>query len=203
MLEKIGQINRGTFLGDKIYELTKQNDVKEIIDEGSWNSLGTTKCIIDAILDSGKRVYDVYSIECNESRWNEGKINLMPVPSHFHQIHGSLVTVDELKTYREIITEQPYRSYLEEDIIHVSRCPYVFDMMPEKIDLLIIDGGEFSGETVFRKLYKRSKYIILDDTLAFKNKSNRQFILDNKDDFEIIYDDIILKGQMVVKNLKF
>ena len=93
--------------------------------------------------------------------------------------------------------------YIEEDISYIKTCQNVFDQLPDKIDLLVIDGGEGSGNIEFMKLYKRTKYFVLDDTKVLKNKENRQYILDHPNMFKIIYDDVILKGQMIAKNLKF
>ena len=36
---KVGQINRGSILGEKIYNLCKQNDVQTIVEIGAWNGL--------------------------------------------------------------------------------------------------------------------------------------------------------------------
>jgi hypothetical protein len=36
--------------------------------------------------------------------------------------------------------------------------------LPETIDLLILDGGEFTSEQEFRLLAPRSRHIIMDDT---------------------------------------
>jgi len=60
--------------------------------------------------------------------------------------------------------------------------------MPDKIDLLLLDGGEFSTLSEFNKLYSRSKYILLDDTNTTKcNKVSKILIEDNN--FELIFDE--------------
>ena len=56
MLEKLGQINRGSLLGEHIFNLAKDPKIKNIIEIGTWNGLGTTKCIYDAIISSNKQI---------------------------------------------------------------------------------------------------------------------------------------------------
>ena len=47
-----GEINRRSILGDMIYDYASEPNIKTIVDIGTWNGLGTTKCVIDAIIDS-------------------------------------------------------------------------------------------------------------------------------------------------------
>ena len=56
-MTKSGQINRGSLLGEHIYKICCQCDIRTIFEIGTWNGLGTTKCIRDAIMDSGKEDY--------------------------------------------------------------------------------------------------------------------------------------------------
>lgn len=58
--------------------------------------------------------------------------------------------------------------------------PIILDQLPDKIDLLLIDGGEDTGESDFNALWERSTIIALDDTheRCRKNKRNRQFLID-------------------------
>ena len=61
----------------------------------------------------------------------------------------------------------------------------------EHIFELIIDGGEFSGYIEFMKLWKKCKFIVLDDINSFKHKNSRKFILDHpeeKNNLEFIFE---------------
>jgi len=185
-----GQLNRNTPAGQQIYEICKYPDIKTIVDIGTWNGKGSTRCIYDAIIDSNKKNYKVFSIECSKIMYEEAKINF-PIPlNNFLLIYGSLIDVEELYPIRELFkNDAGALKWMDDDIRCIKECNNnVFEQIPEKIDFLIIDGGEFSGELEFKKLYKRCKYIFLHDTTSFKNKNNRQFILNNPDKFELIYD---------------
>jgi len=89
---KVGQIPRGSILGEMIYNIVKQDDIVTICELGTWNGLGVTTCIKDAIMDSNKKDYMVLSLEVVEERCREALENLSPLPPNFFLIHGSIVS---------------------------------------------------------------------------------------------------------------
>ena len=197
MFEQTGQINRGSLLGEQIFELTKKPEVKTIVEIGTWNGLGTTKCIYDGILQSRKKDFLVFSLECNLARHNEAKHNLLPL-RNFNLIHGTIITMEEIMPQmnkeKEIIKKL---NWLDEESLYLKTAPFVLDLIPRDIDLLILDGGEFSSSVEFEKLHKRSRYIILDDTAddlesidnhILKNSEVRKYILSKPLEFKIIDD---------------
>lgn len=180
-----GQINRGSRLGDKIYGICRQSDVKTIVDVGTWNGMGSTKCIYDAVAGTNKLVW---SLECNKIRHEEAKINLGFLQPSFKLIHGTIVTYEELAPRMDDIENDTLKGWLKEDLAWLQNTPMVLDQLPEKIDLCIIDSGEFSGDLEFFKLWQKCHYIVLDDTNAIKHKETKKFILANKDKFKILED---------------
>ena len=73
------------------------------------------------------------------------------------------------------------------DSVFVLKVGNVLDQMPDKIDLLILDGGEFSSLSEFKKLKDRTTYFVLDDTLLIKNNEVAN-IMRNDDSYLILYD---------------
>lgn len=60
--------------------------------------------------------------------------------------------------------------------------PFVLDQLPESIDLLLLDGGEFSSWSEFQVLRNRlTKYLFLDDTHVRKNSAVRKWLLKTPD----------------------
>lgn len=180
-----GQINRGSRLGDKIYGICRQSDVKTIVDIGTWNGMGSTKCIYDAVIGTNKQVW---SLECNKIRHEEAKINLGFLPPYFKLIHGTIVTYEELAPRMEKLENDTLKGWLKEDLAWLQNTPMVLNQLPEKIDLCVIDSGEFSGDLEFFKLWQKCHYVVLDDTNAIKHKETKKFILANKDKFKILED---------------
>ena len=192
-MNKIGQINRGSVFGEKIYNISRQEDVRTIVEIGTWNGMGSTKCIYDAVIGTNKLVY---SLECNRITHEEAKINLGFIPPNFKLIHGTIVDVEELKPMMkeldDVIEEEKkniLKGWLKQDIDWIRITPNVINKLPKKIDFLIIDGGLWSGYLEFMKLWSRCHYIGLDDTKSDKHIKTRKFILENPEKFKMIYDD--------------
>ena len=185
-------------MGEQIFEFAKRPDVKIIVEIGTWNGLGTTKCIYDGILHGRKKDFLVLSLECNRMRYEEANTNLLPL-NNFNIVHGSIVTVEELLAANE---KQRTHPWFIEDLRHIKTAPYIFHEIPEKIDLLVLDGGEFSSLIEFEKLWERSRFIILDDTTTNKNTEVRNFILSKPEKIKIIEDNLKDRnGFMICENL--
>lgn len=197
-----GQINRGSKLGETIYNMSRRPDVTNIVEIGTWNGMGSTKCIYDAII--GKTKKQVWSLECNKMRLEEAKVNLGFLMSNFRLIHGTIVDYNELAPIMETLENDTLKGWLKDDLNWLKVTPNVLNQLPDKIDLLIIDGGEFSGEKEFHKLWERSHLIILDDTNALKHKETKKFILSKPNALKVIEDNKIDRnGYLICENLNY
>jgi hypothetical protein len=192
----VGQINRGSQLGDIIYDMCNQDDIKTIVEIGTWNGMGTTKCIYDSIMENNKKDYLVYSLESNPEFYNQAVVNL-PKIKNFNIILGRIIEIEDLinidecddkffipKSNKEII-----KGWFVNDIHNYKLVDNVLNNIPSKIDLLILDGGEFSSLAEFNKLKDRSTYFILDDTLLIKNNEVANIIRNDRN-YQILYDNI-------------
>jgi len=204
-----GEINRRSILGDMIYDYASEPDIKTIVDIGTWNGLGTTKCVIDAIIDSNKSDYKFISIEANENAFPLAKKNLAEYNEYVDLQFGRITNVDDLthpKDYDTSLFQQfPYEMQLqwfEVTLQEHETAPYIFDKLPDNIDLLILDGGEYSTYGEFVKLKDRFRTVILDDTNTIKNYNNANY-LRRSDMYTVIYDNPNDRnGCMVAKNGK-
>lgn len=192
-----GQINRTSFLGDIIYKICKQEDIKTIVEIGTWNGMGTTKCIYDAIIDSKKEDYIVYSLESNKYFYEEAvnNFNSLPKIKNFNLILGRIIESEDMLNidtaddrFFSIHNRNIQKEWLKEDIDNCNKVKNVLDILPKNIDLLILDGGEFSTLAEFNKLKDRAAYFILDDTTALKNFEVSN-IMRNNSNYTILYDD--------------
>ena len=190
-----GQINRGTKLGETIYNLAKQNNIKSIVEIGTWNGLGTTKCVVDAIKGTNKQFM---SLEACEGMYRDAVRNNAPIPANVKILHGRIIEESELDTI-DLHGDEP--KWLEDDRKFYRSCANIYSQIPSKIDLLILDGGEFSSYAEFHKLWQRAKFIIMDDTVVRKFGKVRQEILNSKD-FTVIDDSPQDRnGYLVVENI--
>jgi len=198
-----GQINRGTVLGEKIYELSKQQDVSYILDIGTWKGLGSTKCIVDGI-ENNNYFKRGLSIDCNLKRIHQALINLRTLPNNFEVKHGTIINTSELRPLLRKVRNNKFIMWFKNDLKRIKGAPNIFNELPSKIDLCIIDGGMFSGILEFNKLWGKCKYIVLDDTNTMKHSQTKKFILENLDKFEIILDVTDDRnGYLVCKNKEY
>jgi hypothetical protein len=207
MIGTPGQINRGSSLGEIIYNLCLQDDIKTIVEIGTWNGMGSTKCIYDAVLDK-KEEYLVYTLECNEDFYKKCLENYKKLPKleNFNFILGTIVdpeeNIDPISNFDDKFFQHYSRevqsSWRYEDVENCKKSKNVLDIIPEKIDLLVLDGGEFSGLSEYQKLKDRSTYFILDDTNVIKNYEVAHLIR-NSNEFHVLHDSDERNGYLVAK----
>lgn len=184
-----GQIGRDSDFGKKIYELCKLEHVNTIVEIGTWNGQGSTKCVMDALIEKITEKTEFYSLEANKEMYEKAKIywdNFLSLRNFIIKekiilLHGKIIEKNDLMSIEELKKLVDYDSrwdiWLEEDKKSLDSCKNVLKQIPEKIDLLILDGGEFSTLAEFKILGKRSKYIACDDTRMLKCREIRNILL--------------------------
>lgn len=161
----IGQINLNSEAGNWLYNISKQNDVFNIVEIGTWNGMGSTKCIYEAIKDSNKKLI---SLEINVEMHNTA-LNFYKDKKEVELLFGKITDelIDLTKLDESFFSDYSFdvkNSWRNQDLINLSKCENVLHLMPEKIDLLVLDGGEFSSLSEFNILKSRSSIIFLDDS---------------------------------------
>lgn len=187
---KTGQINLDSNAGRHLYSFALHPWVNTIVEIGAWNGYGSTMCIAKAIANTSKILI---SLETHREMYLSAVEAHKPNPNV--QInHGSIVTpkdyirIDSLDdSYFTDFSREVKKGWLEEDIRNAEHCPNVLDVLPSKIDLLVLDGGEFSSWAEFEMLRDRCRYIFLDDTMkpCIKNVRAREWL---KERNLLIYD---------------
>ena len=176
-----GQINLGTPAGDKIKEIASMESVNSIVEIGTWNGQGSTLCILEGLKSNPDCSF--WTIECNGRRFNEAKHMASWFTNQFSPdqpratlsfIWGRIIEEEELDRANLSNTE---KGWLAEDVREMEHAPNTLASLPNKIDFLVLDGGEFSTRQEFLKLWERSRFIFLDDTRCRKNKDNREQLL--------------------------
>ena len=110
--------------------------------------------------------------------------------------------IDPISNFHDKFFQQYSREtqsvWRNEDVENCKKSKNVLDIIPEKIDLLILDGGEFSGLSEYEKLKDRSVYFILDDTNVIKNYEVANLIR-NSSEFHVLHDSDERNGYLVAK----
>jgi hypothetical protein len=185
-----GQIARGSFLGEVLYSYCKENlTIKNVVEIGTWRGLGSTLCIVQGMEDSEKEDISFISIESNLNMYQTA-VSLWEdkSPSWLNLVHGRVVDILDMDKINLGYQHPDEASWFEQDKKALESCPDVADSLPDIIDLLLLDGGEFTTEAEFWRLKDRSRYIFLDDTTARKCKNIRAHVLNNLNKYEVLFD---------------
>tara|TARA_A100001201_G_C4062057_1_gene192997 strand:- start:104 stop:712 length:609 start_codon:yes stop_codon:yes gene_type:complete len=187
------QITKGYFLGDFLYEESKKDENKTIVEIGTWDGEGSTWCILQGLHESNKKDYSFYSLEIDENMYNHA-LNFLPKDENLHLILGKVTDVfidleAQDSKFFNIYSLEQQKQWLKHDLANSAKAPNVLNQIPDKIDLLLLDGGEFQGFPEWQILAPRSKTVVLDDTNTLKFNFVKNFILDNQDRFKIIKND--------------
>jgi hypothetical protein len=179
----VGQINLDGEAGMILYKTIKNNkDIRNVVDIGTWNGLGSTLCFIEAIKDTNIKLI---SLECNKEKNLISKKNLhSKLTDNINLIWGSILQLDDIKNFDNIFPELKlnfeYQYYHSVDLENIKTAPHVIDQIPDEIDFILFDGGEFTTIYEFEKLFNRCvKFIALDDTNVSKCKLIRNKLLSN------------------------
>jgi len=189
-----GQIRLQSDEGRMMVELLQKEggkDIKNIVEIGTWNGLGSTICILQGI--QGKEV-QFWSLECNKEKHDAALDSLSDViDERVKLLWGSIVDISGVTSERylfnfpSLVESDTLKAWFKVDLENCAVCPKVLDQLPEHIDFLLLDGGEFTTLYEFSLLLGRCrKYIVLDDTLIDKCKEVRKVLTNNFEWCEIV-----------------
>jgi hypothetical protein len=199
---KIGQIIPNAYeISRYITSLAAREDVHNIIEIGTWNGMGSTRCVLDGIRN--KNSYVFVSYECFDEMYNEAIYNNKDyLSNNFRIIRGKIVNESDIYDWFDINSlNGDQQQWLKQDMERMARVPNVFNTIPDIIDLLILDGGEFSTYKEWLLLKDRTKYIVMDDTTCLKSKKIREEIMGNPR-YKIIADCLTERNGYLVGKLR-
>jgi len=194
-----GQINMNNEFGKQIYLICKhykRNEPKCIVEIGSWNGQGSTICIMNAIHNQPKS--SLYSFEADKpfadkavEYWNSISDTYHNVKNILHIINATLhrqlaPKEDIIKMYGDIPHYEKH--YIGEQILLNSAQLYPIKDNISNVDIIILDGGEYTTMEDFNILITyKPKYVILDDTKSFKCNKIKSLLL-HGDEYKCIFD---------------
>lgn len=116
--------------------------------------------------------------------------SLLKNDPRIHFVHGTIVLASEFLPLEPGTTGGQFHGG---EYSANAAAPYRFDAVPDEIDLLVLDGGNWCSEVEFNKLIDRTKVVALDDSnreKSSKNWRNREFLLRHPETWEVIADDM-------------
>jgi hypothetical protein len=169
-LQENGQIQLESEFGKSIREYILNYAPKNIVEIGTWKGLGSTFTVIKAIQEANYKA-NFISLETNPEFYKIAQNNLKDYLQYVTLILGRIIEFKEIEDFvSKYQLDSQHLGWLEEDKHNYTMCPNVLSQIPDQIDLLVLDGGEFSTYGEWQMLKDRSKIIMLDDTKMLKCK---------------------------------
>ena len=166
-----GQISLESELGTWIAFISSLTTIRTIVDIGTWSGAGSTLCIASGVNKRAREFrhnVKVLGFEIDPEMSRIATKNLERFKS-IQVVHGSIVSDSQLD--RENLSPDE-EIWLEQDLKRLASAPNVLELVPEKLDLLVLDGGEFSSHAEYLTLKSRLVgWVVLDDTNVRKNRS--------------------------------
>ena len=173
----IGQLHSDTPVGNFLHHIAKTPEYKTFLEFGTWNGQGSTLCIGSALASRGDSTTFV-SLEADKGRRNAA------ADFWTTQDHGNMkldLLWGKVSTYmlpREFVANHPKFSeslkYYDIEVYQTHECPLIDTELPETVDVVLFDGGEFGSVGDYKfvmKKYPNVKMIICDDIDTLKNEN--------------------------------
>lgn len=185
-----GQITRNTEFGMLLfYLMASENGPTRWLEVGTWNGRGTTKCILEGLLQrENKTNVKFISYEANPMIYEVAKQNLSQyadLSSNFMLVNAKLPNTMPFPAPEFVSEKQTHFCLFFDDekyIYEHAEC-HVPPFAPE---VIILDGGEYVGYQDWEAIPKQNlKHIFLDDINIYKNKVVHQ-LLKNLSDWECV-----------------
>lgn len=181
-----GQITKDSEIGRWLMLIASLSEVSTIVEIGTWNGQGSTKLLCLGVNQRPKKErskvqihgYEIHPLMFKKASKVQARFNFL----HIH--HGSIVQSSALDDQDLTAVEKVW--YVKDKEL-IDQNPNVLHTVPGSIDLLVLDGGEFSTFAEFLILRpKVSKWIVLDDTNVRKCKKVVEN-LENDPDFHLVF----------------
>jgi hypothetical protein len=141
----IGQITPSHGIGKWLEILTSYSKIKNIVEIGAWRGGGSTAIIAQNIRRRVSEGAQAYCLEANRERASEAA-RRHEGQSNIKVIWGTIVDPDDLDSKN---LNESEKEWFKEDLEWTGKAPNVLKELPSEIDLLLLDGGEFSSYAEF------------------------------------------------------
>ena len=182
-----GQMTPDSVPGQLLGEFLTKYKIKNVLEIGTWNGLGSTMTIFQA-LDKNNGNFNLISIESDKIFHKKAKKNFRVYKDKIDLRLGRIIEIEELPRVESIDFKkhgllQENSEWLIQDIRRYKKINNIYKDLPDKFDFILFDGGEFSTFPEFKKLYKKTKYFGLDDIHTFKQYEVLGYIKKNNHKF--------------------
>lgn len=195
---KPGHIKRKTPFGEAIFDLASNNDLKTFVEIGPMEGLGSTKCLLDGLMlrsDQSKLISvetNAHFVHLTEQYWNYYFEKYDIDSSKLSVLYGALVRYEEISATKVIDSGETIETYdYHQDLL---TAPHITLDIP--VDVLCLDGGQFTTEIEWNMFKDKIKAVILDDTETSKTREILAEIESN-DEWNILFESGLRNGELI------
>ena len=195
---EFAEIVPNSIWGDSLFTLATRQDIKSVVEIGTLDGTGSTRIILNALRrrdDWDSLIF--FSIEASALAHELALKNNPDLESNFIFLHGNLLSADSPMLVVGLSPDE--MRWWASDSEDRFGAPNVMRYLPEKIDLLILDGGEFSTFNDYLILRSRTRILYLDDVNARKNRLVRKVAIE--DGFSVVLDYDEGKGLCILEKI--
>jgi hypothetical protein len=168
----IGQITLEQQIGKALKDISALATVKTILEIGTWNGLGSTKCIIEGLKTRDPTSYIFYSLEANSEKcaFAHNLYKNMPSVHILNEVIYNEEPADQYEIFPELKENKTYDYWHRIDMENMQTKPLFLSRtgLPGIFDVLLLDGGEFTTWYEYNALKDRCRILVLDDTNVCK-----------------------------------
>lgn len=168
-----GQILPESRFGQWLTNLAR--DSENIVDVGTWRGGGSTQCLVNGII---RKTQKIWTVEIDGKLLKEACDGL--ACAQLIPLNGSIIPIEHFKCFMPFGASD--RGTYEFEWRSVSNAEYVGGSLPDQIDLMVLDGGEFSTQFEWEFWHEKVKVVAMDDTnplVTNKNVRNRFWCLES------------------------
>jgi hypothetical protein len=201
----VGQITPDSEIGIEIRKLVARDDVSTILEIGTWNGMGSTRCIVEGLKTRSPSTYTFYSIEANSDKcaFAQNLYNNMERVHILNEVIYNEPCENELEIFPELKEREDYAFWHTIDIENMKDKPLFLlrPNLPSIFDVVLLDGGEFTTWFEYQLLKDRCKILILDDTNTFKCEKIAKEIKSEPNKWKILFESSERQGNIIAERM--
>ena len=172
-----------------IFDFVKNNNIKKVLEIGTWNGLGSTMILYNA-LKSSHHEFSITTLETDKIAFKKALKNLKG-KKEIQLNYGRIIEISDLPDaesidFKEHNLDPKNIEWLYQDIRRYKKTKNIYADLDSFYDFILFDGGEFSTFAEFKKLYKKTKFFCLDDIFTYKQYEVIKYIESSPSKFSLI-----------------
>ena len=170
----VGQITPECNMGKFLTDIAKNSELSTYLEVGTWNGLGSTRCIIDGLKQRAPyaKKYTFYSLECNTDKCNYARELYKDIEGvHIlNEVFLNDMPGDIYNIFPELRDNAQFQYWNAVDFANMKDKPLFQhrEDLPAMFDVVLLDGGEFTTWYEYLAIMDRCKILALDDTNVSK-----------------------------------